>query len=242
MSEDLNSQSRWMRMLDEAVYFALDYTSSANHQKTAATRMQDLAQLGVVTPTLESIATPGGSYHEMYSHLGWSYTKYDYDTMRKWTLRKKLLVDVVNEIFDFSAFDGTLTANCTKIENQKLPYYYTLGDKLALAIGSKAYSMSALLYYTHILGDWENNSDTTSSTRMPLNEIKEELIHHLDKLFGRKVNAYKQLKGVLNNQFSTASEVLKYLQGAMPGLLEDESFYENSMLAKDVARLLPDLN
>ena len=238
ISKELYSQSRWMKMLNEAVYFALDYTSSENHQKNATTRMQDLAQLGIVTPMLENIATLGGPYHEKYSHLGWSYTEYDYDTMMKWARRKKLLIDVVNAIFDFSAFDEFLTANCTKIENQKLPYYYSLGDKLALAIGSKAYSMSAILYYTHILGDCEENSDSTNKTRMPLDEIKKELIHHLDKLFGREVNNYKQLKNVLNNPFSTASEVLKYLQGAMPGLLEDESFYKNSMLANDVARLL----
>ena len=239
ISKELNSQSRWMKMLNEAVYFALDYTSAANHQKNAVARMQDLAQLGIVTPMLVNIATPGGAYHEMYSHLGWSYTKYDYDTMMKWARRKKLLIDVVNAIFDFSAFDESLTSNCTKIENQKLPYYYSLFDKMALAIGSKAYSMSAILYYVHILGDCEENSYSTDKTRMPLNEIKKELIHHLGRLFGREVNNYKQLEIVLNNQFSTASEVLRYLQGAMPGLLEDESFYKNSMLANDVARLLP---
>lgn len=239
MSEELNNQSRWMHILNEAVYFALDYTSAESHQKNAATRMQTIGQLGVDTPMLIEIATLGGRYHEKYSHLGWSYTNYDSDTMKKWTRRKKLLVDVVNKIFSFSDFDESLTNNCTKIENQKLPYYYTIGDKLALAIGSKAYSMSAILYYTHILGDWENNTETTAGTRMPLSEIKSDLTHHLHKLFGWKVRNYKQLTNVLDNPFSSATEVMKFLQGAMPGLLENESFYKNSLLFMDVARLLP---
>ena len=238
LSEMLNSQSRWVQMLNEAVYFALDYTSADNQQVTATNRMQHLGQLGIATPQLIEIATPGGPYHERYSHLGWSYTDYDAVTMMKWVRRKKLLIDVVSSIFNFSALDESLTQFSTEIENQKLPYYYTLRDKIALAIGSKAYSMAALLYYTHILGDCENNSDATAGTRMPLSEIKLELAHHLHKLFGMKINKYKQLTNTLNNPFSSASEVLKFLQGAMPGLLDDESFYKKSLLAKDVIRLL----
>ena len=97
--------------------------------------------------------------------------------------------------------------------------------------------MAAIIYYAHILGDWEHNTVTTGNTRMPLNEIKEQLKVHLKKIFGGELESYKELNLRLDSTSSSAAEVLKFLQGALPGLLENESFYKDTSFAKDVIRI-----
>ncbi len=90
--------------------------------------------------------------------------------------------------------------------------------------------MAAILYYTHVLGDIKGNSSSTGNTRISLKSLCEELEKHLVNLFGRReLRKYSTLSDSLNNSFS-ADDVLKSLQGAFPGLIEDCSFYKKTQI------------
>ena len=181
-------------------------------------------------PNISKFLTPGGPYHGWYTHLGWDHI-YDADTTVRWRVRQEILRDALAKQFSFSIF------------NQ-----------------SKKNSMAALLYYTHILGDHENNALTTSHTRIPIKTMYEqdisdefwnrygkewkpetniiaELNMHLGILFKDQiesryyVNLLRSINGYLpENQKEKARWILDALFNNVPYLLRNESFARNFYL------------
>jgi hypothetical protein len=102
-------------------------------------------------PNIKEFLTPGGSFHGEYTHLGWEHPSYADDTARKWLIRKEILRDFLGKHFSFG-----------------------LNDSADIIKPSKGDSFAALLYYTHILGDHENNTITTARSRIPIKSLDEQ--------------------------------------------------------------------
>lgn len=108
-------------------------------------------------PELAEISLPniGKGNHDSYTHMGWHYDygnmtggsiDVEYRIQDRWVKRKRLLVDTVNTVFDFGIIDSA-----------RVRY-------LGWSDGTKCDALAELLYYTHVLGDFEYNINTRSKT------------------------------------------------------------------------------
>lgn len=98
-------------------------------------------------PKLDEISLPNINMgdHDKYTHMGWHYDYGDltcgtgFKVQDRWTKRKRLLVDTVNTVFDFGPID------------------YARVRYLGWSDGTKCDALAELLYYSHVLGDFEDN-------------------------------------------------------------------------------------
>ena len=131
------------KCLESAVYLCLDQSRS-----NGADDLSILKDYGVdAVPGLEQIALTGIFYgsHDKYTHMGWhhDYSDTNISTLgepweKRWKLRKKLLLNSVNKVFGF----GPISSFRINV--------------LGHAEGTKADAFAELLYYVHILGDYED--------------------------------------------------------------------------------------
>ena len=131
------------KCLESAVYLCLDQSRS-----NGADDLSILKDYGVdAVPELEQIALTGIFYgsHDKYTHMGWHYDYSDTNIStlgepweKRWKLRKKLLLNSVNKVFGF----GPISSFRINV--------------LGHAEGTKADAFAELLYYVHILGDYED--------------------------------------------------------------------------------------
>lgn len=131
------------KCLESAVYLCLDQSRS-----NCADDLSILKDYGVdAVPELEQIALTGIFYgsHDKYTHMGWhhDYSDTNISTLgepweKRWKLRKKLLLNSVNKVFGF----GPISSFRINV--------------LGHAEGTKADAFAELLYYVHILGDYED--------------------------------------------------------------------------------------
>ena len=112
---------------------------------------------------IDKIDFGGDSHHRKYTHKGWLWDYQKCDAAH-WELRKTLLLQTVNDVFDFSSKAGEW-----KILWFTKDYGYT----------KQCNSFSAFLYYLHILGEYEKMSKDLSSpksTRKEFSQITEDII------------------------------------------------------------------
>ena len=95
----------------------------------------------------EIISTADNEWHERDTHTGWEYELYNSDVNLSWAKRKKILVDTINCIFDFSFLDIQLTNICSNIEISIHPSQFTVTQQMLLSNGSKSRSFAAIIYY-----------------------------------------------------------------------------------------------
>ena len=94
-----------------------------------------------------------GGTHDQYTHMGWhyDYNSDEFSNIDKgahpnwndcWLLRKRILINTVNTVFNFGI-----------IEESRLKF-----GQIGLPVdGTKCDYFSELLYYLHILGDYQDN-------------------------------------------------------------------------------------
>jgi hypothetical protein len=92
--------------------------------------------------------------------------------------------------------------------------------------------MAALLYYVHLLGDIENNSEKTAQTRSTMEELRPDLTHHIKILFGSKIKKYPNLIYALNDKSENAQQLLSEMSKSVPFLLREELFYKKFYTTK----------
>ena len=122
-----------------------------------------------IIESINKIDFGGDSHHRQYTHKGWSWD-YSSDDKAHWELRKTLLLQTTNDVFDFSKRAGEW-----KILWFTKDYGYT----------DQCESFSAFLYYLHILGEYEKMSKDLSdpaNTRKDFTQITEDIIP-LAKMF-----------------------------------------------------------
>ena len=239
-------------LLYNALYLTLDF--SDNDMSSGKTSLEYLKNNTFMNfPTLNEISTPGSSWHEKYTHLGWDYQDYSTNPKTnkinnaqvKWLKRKKILIDTVNYIFDFNVDDEN--ESNLRLQKEELENYeqYSILEKYQFKYAPpKSTSMAAVLYYTHVLGDIANNSENTRSTRVDLNNMADVLQIHLINLFKleyflkkslvTEIINCKKLKSNENIDYNkyteSAKKLLEELQINFTELIENKYFYKNTDL------------
>lgn len=125
--------------LNDAVALSVDQFNKSGDNYL--TELRDTFKItGLPKTVSEFDFTANSTSHRWYTHQGWDY-KYtedrylDDDLVKKsnFDLRKKILLTTVNQTFDFGLLSG----------------------KLFFGYADKCIAFSRLLYYVHILGDYE---------------------------------------------------------------------------------------
>lgn len=128
------------KLIEHAVQLCLDQSNGNN-----GGYIEELKDAGVRDiPDLSEIDFTANSAHRNHTHLGW---KHDYsnesfketDWQTRWEKRKAILVNTVDFVFDFGAFEEVKT------------------NLLRVPAGSECEAFARLLYYIHIFGDFEQS-------------------------------------------------------------------------------------
>jgi hypothetical protein len=194
--------------LEKALYWCVDeYNGTTYNNGMARQYLNDLKRFGVKkVPVFERIDFTAGSEHQRYTHRGWDWINYPenirgYNFKEIWQLRKQLLLSTTEKVFGFKR------AEMIKRE-----------------------SLSAVLYYVHILGDHIGDSKRTYMDRIPISPrpdyrfnrsgensnnptIYTELLYHLPRLFREQTNSVDCRMLILylernrNKEFSTGTTI-----------------------------------
>lgn len=173
------------------------------------------------------------SIHRSFTHRGWEHVYID--DKAKWNIRKKLLIEVVNQTFDFGSESNAISGYDPKCE-----------------------SFSALLYYVHILGDHNDDSSYKIQNGLKIAlggredkvDIVHELLKHLDIIFhaqrfspkyllfiakinsiNRRIGRLVDSEGGINSDekfekyHALGEELMNTLKKNIPELLENEEFF-----------------
>ena len=230
------------RLLCEALYITLDYTSDNAYRNSGERFLTDLKSHGVsAVPTLESITFASNQHHQRYTHRGWEFNYLP--DKANWKARKQLLLSTVDKLGDFK-------------QDEKI----------------KLDAFAGLIYEIHILGDHLGDNEFTRNDRIrlvsepdyrgqtvsptsdgPFNNptLYVYLLYHIQRLFREQSSSYeyRQLVNFLNrhkDEFShfessdnrvpyenvkfiakkTKAELYRYL----PALLSKERFFQEAFL------------
>lgn len=196
--------------LECACYLAIDQFNG-NGQGDMTT----LANYGVKNlPSLSEIDfSASGTTHRTHTHCGWDH-QYSSITRDKMPLRKQLMIDTADAIFDF---DGN--------EKQKE-------------------SFCAVLYYVHILGDFMDDESYIIRNGQKMDaggrRDKEDIIHELQKHFKvlfadqQNTNKYRYLNNALERYNSKLSKIMT----SEGGINTDEEFALRQEYVKGIMDVL----
>ena len=203
-----------MRLLEQASYLCLDQMNQGGQDDLDALNQAKIPRL---PKKIEEISFSANSKHRQYTHKGWNFNyQKDYSEAYKerpdranWPVRKRILLETVNHIFDFSLFAGRFLF---------LNFGYTKEcDRLAKYI-----------YYIHILGDYEQTLDDyigCLSGERGIRGVSEEMIDFANPLF--EVNGEADL-------FSELQDCIEVLFKEIGGGLYSSLENELGVTAKDV--------
>ena len=223
-----SEEEKYIKMLEAASYLAID-----QYNKNGLDKLNYLKKDAKVKglPKLEDIDFTAGSEHRKYTHLGWNY-KYSNENKvyDRWNTRKGILLKTINKIFDFGFFNELFGKCCDKCN-----------------------SFGAIIYYIHILGDYEAADDYKKIQTLTPLAGKMEIANDKDKDY----DMITSLKSYINVLFSNqdTADLIKELekiekkaskiQKSVGGVNTDEEFKEYHGYAIDVLETLkqyiPDL-
>ena len=203
-----------IKALEAASYLTIDqYNGNGNND------LLMLNEYGVksLPSSINEIDYSAGAYHRRATHRGWdaeSTGVYNTSDRNRWMIRKKILLNTADKMFNFNGNN------------------------------SKKDSFCALIYYTHILGDriadtkYYPNADIIElGGRMDKQDISHELVHHIEILFSdqKDTHKYNHVVSKLDSYNSKLSKLLKNNNG----ILSDDDFklyHEYAKAIMDVLR------
>lgn len=240
---------RSIEALEAASYLAIDQDNGYG-----ADKLKMLSDYGVhsLPQSICEINFRAGSDHRLYTHLGWHGANnddsqpYDKDSA-KWNVRKNILVQTTAKVFGFKSEQRGLNAVINYVQK-------VFGFKNEQRDLSD--SLSAVIYYVHILGDhiYYENGNGSNSGLIPmggeLNEydIIHQLIYHFDRLFtspssASRYNSFRSQLVLFNSRFSNlanreggetfaeghnAKDLMDLLIKHVPGLLREEPYFSKA--------------
>ena len=192
--------------INDASYLAIDQFNG-----NGDSQLRELRELGIKNlPQKEDFDFTDNSQHRNWTHKGWvyDYEKTDREDKAHWTdVRKKILLETVNQKFDFGFLSG------------KFGRYSKQCD-----------AFCALIYYVHIIGDHiDNETYHRSYQEIPLvkgagnSGIIEDLLKYSPILFKNQVEdnrTYASYITRLNDLKSEIDDIYYY-----PSDLEDDDVY-----------------
>ncbi len=169
-----------------------------------------------IPSSISKIDYTSNQYHRRATHRGWDGETtgvYNTTDRERWLIRKKILINTTDKIFDFKG-------NTAKRD-----------------------SFCALIYYIHILGDriadpkYYPNSDIIElGGRSDNQDITHELRHHIGILFSAQNHTYK-FNHVVTKLDYLDSRIATLLKKDN-GVLSDEDFVEYKGYATDILEVL----
>jgi len=189
-----------IKALEAAAYLTIDQYNGSGEEELKCLKGYGVKGL----PSLKDIDYQSNQYHRKATHRGWdaeSKGVYNSADNARWIIRKKILVNTSEKIFNFD------------------------GDK------NKKDSFCALIYYIHILGDRMSGDKYYPNTvimelggrgRIDEQDVVHELEHHIEILFEDQKHTHKYRHVIRKLDFfdSKISALLKKNDGK----LSDEDF------------------
>lgn len=162
--------------------------------------------------------------HRRYTHQGWD-REYETASVKKfWKARRNVLLGTINTIFDFGHFSSVI------------------------GYDEKCNSLSGIIYYVHILGDYEEADnyrkismlqDLAGHENTDKNDMISSLKQYAEILFEKDQKSsveYKALQRGLDDLSSKAGRIVQ----SVGGVNTDEEFEEYHQYAEDLLQLLMD--
>ena len=225
-------QKKAAECLEAAAYLTIDQFGGngqdqwqiLNDMKKYAGSLPEIAEIDIAKTEI--------NHHREYTHQGWD-SKYrsirsnkteelDTDWQEKWKLRKRILEDTVEGIFDFSWWGGI------PFIGSILPDY-----------GEQCDSICAVIYYTHLLGDHEETKKIKQygyllpvGGKFNQKDIIHELIYHSSVLFISPQN-----KKTLS-QFKSKLELVNTKYYRLGSITSEEQLSKNQEYAEEVLSLM----
>jgi hypothetical protein len=165
--------------------------------------------------------------HRNFTHKGWdfNYQLSHNEDPANWPVRKRILLLTVNEVFDFGLFSGSWFG----VDN----------------FDAKCNSLSALIYYVHIIGDHIYDSSYKNITQAPLyrpNDDKNpgiipEVINHCKILF-ENTPGNKRVYRDFMTQLNLILDRVKPFVNSEGGINSQEKYEVYHKCAEDLMDLL----
>lgn len=235
--EKSSDEYRALSALEYAVALCVDNENDSMLGELKKMRIHGLPD------SYDEIKLPGGGHHRRNSHRGWNYNEYNdgYDSER--LARKELLLQTVNDVFEFKSFAGT---------------WSLFGISKDFGYDKQCEAFAEFLYYIHILTDIdgagmdEGFSDMIKLADPHPGEDSPDIYMEIERLmpviFASQINntTYTGLMNDIKLQASEAREfradnpdlkpvysqyqkyamsLLEKLSSKIPSLLKNEAFF-----------------
>lgn len=182
-------------------------------------------------PKLSEIDFKGNNNHRRYTHRGWDFP-YGNSDVGHWAERKRILLQTVDKEFDFE-----------KSPNAVLGHF----NKKYLEYDKKCDSFCALIYYTHILGDYIGNKTYVQFRSNYPNQIElggtndeysitAELLKYTERLFTDQKNTHKYI--TLKNSLTTLDVKIRKIVQSNGGINTEEEYRQYTKYAEDLKDIL----
>ncbi len=225
-------QKEAIEVLECAAYLCPD-----QYNEEGQTYLDKLHTYGVpgIPASIGEIDFSSNYTHRKYSHLGW--VPVMQPEKGNWEIRKNLLLATVNKVFDF----GFLT-DPVLIPGLQVPYT------------AQCDAFSALLYYTHILGDVIVLKDYAQYKKegsyvLPLARDHADANNpdilwdlstiYLPKLFSDNTKQTDEFK-LLMNKLDDLAQKARKLVGQPGGINSEERFIEYKAYGEELMKILKD--
>ncbi len=199
-----------VKMLEYASYLALDQCNGNGEDKLTYLKNCGVPKLPV---SINQIDFRGNSFHRRFTHRGWNYLYSGDSAKANWPVRKVILCSTTDKVFDFGVSEELKGGFCNQCD-----------------------SFSALVYYTHILGDILSDKSPKGFTeqipfaRAHADENTPDLFYelrpHLEILFHETGETRSRVYQGLMNKFDKLARQARGLEATTGGVNTQEKIME----------------
>lgn len=200
-----------IKALECASYLVIDQFNN-NGQKDLDFLL-DYGVKGIPSDVSDISFNASGTTHRSHTHRGWDCQQYSV-TKELWPIRKQILLNSADKIFDFKGNEAQKESFC------------------------------ALIYYIHILGDHmddtsyliKNGLKMDVGGRIDKEDIIHELLKHIKIVFAdqKHTHKYRSLTGALERYNSRLAKIVR----SEGGINTDEKFEQKQEYTKNLKELL----
>ena len=225
--ENDKSISKEIEALECASYLTIDQYNGNGEKDLSFLQQYKVKDL---PSSISQIDYSSGSYHRRATHRGWDGETtgvYNTTDRERWIIRKKILINTCDKIFDFKGNTTKRDSFCALIY-----YIHILGDRIA---DSKYYPNSDIIE----LGGRTDNQDITHELRHHISILFSDQNHthkfnhvitRLDYLDSRIATLLKKNNGSISSEDFVeykgyADDIMDVLKYNIPEMLKDEDFF-----------------
>lgn len=199
-----------------ASYLAIDQFNGKGEEKLSYLR--DKTKVRGLPASISTFDFSNNSGHRKYTHMGWDYVYAKGADEAKWKTRKSILVSTTMKVFSLSSRQEQRQAD----------------------------SLSALIYYVHVLGDHIDDKTIKLGDKMDFagrndkNSIARELEKHVKILFKSQKNSF-MYRSLLKRMEAIDTQALRLAsKPGGPTYFTEEEFKAYKNLAEELMKALTD--